>query len=55
MKPSVAIEATAEGLRWKVMADGETVASGAAESMEQAQATADEYVARMSKEPITRP
>ena len=50
-KPSASIEATAEGLRWKVVSGGETVASGAAQ-MEEAQAAADEIVARLSKEPI---
>jgi hypothetical protein len=54
-KPSVSIEATADGLRWKVVSDGETVASGAAESMEEAQAAADEVVARISQEPIEGP
>jgi hypothetical protein len=51
-KPSVSIEATGDGLRWKVVANGETVASGAAESMEAAQAGADEIVARMGTEHV---
>jgi hypothetical protein len=54
-KPSVSIEATAEGLRWKVVTDGETVASGSARSMEEAQAAADEIVARILKEPVEGP
>ena len=41
-QPSVSIEATGDGLRWKVVSGGETVASGAAPTMEEAQAAADE-------------
>jgi hypothetical protein len=54
-KPSVSIEATADGLRWKVVSGSETVASGAAQTMEEAQAAADEIVARLSKEPFEGP
>ena len=54
-KPSVSIAATAEGLRWKVVSEGDTVASGVADNMEDAQAAADEVVARMTKEPIAGP
>ena len=54
-KPSVSIDATAEGLRWKVVSDGETVASGTAQTMEEAHAAADEIVVRISKEPIEGP
>jgi hypothetical protein len=54
-KPSVSIDATSGGLRWKVISDGETVATGDAKSMEEAQAAADEIVARISKAPIAGP
>jgi hypothetical protein len=54
-KPSVSIEAAADGLRWKVVSDGATVATGAAQSMEEAQAAADEFVARISTEPVAGP
>ena len=54
-KPSVSIKATADGLRWKVVSGGETVASGAAQTMEEAQAAAGEIVARLSKGPIESP
>lgn len=54
-KPAISIEATGDGLRWKVVAGGETVASGPAHTMEAAQAAADEIVARLSKEPFEGP
>ena len=54
-KPSVSIEATANGLLWKVVSGGETVASGTAQTMKEAQAAADEIVARISKEPTEGP
>jgi hypothetical protein len=54
-KPSVSIEATADGLRWKVVQDGETIGTGSAQSMEEAQAAADELVARVSTKPIEGP
>ena len=54
-KPSISIDATADGLRWKVVSSGDTVASGAARTMKEAQAAADEIVARISKEPIEGP
>jgi hypothetical protein len=54
-KPSASIDATAEGLRWKVVYDGETVASGTAQTMAEAQAAADGIVSRISKEPIEGP
>ena len=55
MKPSTSIEATNTGLRWKVVVDGQTVASDNAQSLEKAQAAADEYVARIAKEPTAGP
>jgi hypothetical protein len=54
-KPSVSIDATSDGLRWKVVSEGETVATGDAKSMEEAQAAADESVARICKAPIAGP
>jgi hypothetical protein len=50
-KPSVSIEATSHGLRWKVVQDGETVGSGPAQSMEDAQAAADALVSRITTKP----
>ena len=54
-QPSISIEATGDGLRWKVVSGGETVASGPAQTMEDAHAAADEIVARLSKEPFEGP
>ena len=45
-KPKVSIEATSEGLRWKVVSDGQTVGTGTAQTYDDAQAAADEIVAR---------
>ena len=54
-KPSVSIEATSDGLRWKVVHDGETVGSGFAQSMEEAQTAADELVSRIATKPVEGP
>jgi hypothetical protein len=54
-KPSVTIEATSDGLRWKVVSDGETVASGSAQTMDDAQAAADEVVSRIMSKPVEGP
>jgi len=54
-KPSVAIEATADGLRWKVVQDGETVSTGSAQSMKEAKAAADEVVSRLATKLLAGP
>lgn len=50
--PSVSIGATGSGLRWKVVRDGETIGTGSARSMEEAQAAADDLIARIAKTSI---
>jgi hypothetical protein len=54
-KPSVSIEAAADGLRWKVVQDGETIGTGSADTMQEAKAAADEIVARVETKPIAAP
>ncbi len=49
--PTVSIEAAAEGLRWKVVsADGATIATDTAATMEDAKVAGDEVVARLAEE-----
>jgi hypothetical protein len=54
-KPKVSIEATSEGLRWKVVSDGQTVGTGTAQTYDDAQAAADEIVARITTKPVEGP
>ena len=54
-KPSASIDASASCLRWKVVVDNETVASGTAETKEAAQAAADEVIVKLANEPFEGP
>ena len=46
---TTAIEATGDGLIWKVVDNGETIASGHAPTMEEAQSSADAAIAALKR------
>jgi hypothetical protein len=54
-KPKVYIEATSDGLRWKVVSGGQTVATGTAQTNDDAQAAAHEIVERITAKPVEGP
>src|SRR6185312_2028525 len=54
-KPKILVRASPEGFRWKVISDGETVASGTAKTEFEARNAANEIAGRIANEPMEGP